>query len=154
MAAPSIEATRKAAAAVQGMAAQEINRRQSAEMGDTLVALFTVLARKVFPSDAESTTVQRVRLMMAAWILRAELEPHKVSPPDEATARKAVDAVAVLNGAALDARIGSEVGDNVMAFFPALANRVMPEQGTAALAGKVHLMVLAYLLRGDLARRR
>ncbi len=153
MATPSAEATRKAAAAIQALAVTDINRRQSSEMGDPLVALFTVLARKVFPQDTESTTVTRVRLMMASWLLRGELEPTAVSPPNEATARKAVDAVANLHGANLDQRIGAEVGDVVLAFFSAFASNVMPEPGADVLSRKVQLMVLAYLLRGDLAKK-
>lgn len=151
MAAPNVEATRKAAGTIQTLSVPEINRRQSAEIGDPLLAFFAILARKLFPAEAESAIVGRVRMMMASWFLRGEIERTPIAPPDEATARQAVDAVAGLDERALDQRIEHEIGDVVMAFFSAFLNKAMPEKNQDARTRQVQLMIHAYLLRGDLA---
>jgi hypothetical protein len=151
MAAPTVEATRKAGAAVQTLSVPEINRRQSAEIGDPLMAFFAILARKLFPAEAESAIVGRVRMMMASWFLRGEIDHTPIAAPDEATARTAVDAVAGLDGRALDQRIEHEIGDVVMAYFSAFLNKVLPEKNPDARTKQVQLMIHAFLLRGDLA---
>jgi hypothetical protein len=151
MAPPNVNETRAAGAAVMAMSGDDIDRRQRQEIGDPLTAFFTILAQKMFPGEPESATVTRVRLMMASWFLRGQLEHTPIAPPDEAKAKAAVAAVAGLGGAALSERIDAEVGDVVMSYFSTFADRFMPENDPAALPNKVHLMLLAYLLRGDLA---
>lgn len=146
MAAPTAEQARAAASGIIDMADAELKRRRSAEAGDVMVAFFAILARKLFPQEQETPTAKRVELMLAAWLLRGDLEKTKIAPPQEAAAKKAVDAVAALNGAALDQRIVAEIGDAVLAFFSAFSKKVMGKVDDR----NVQLMVLAYLLRGDL----
>lgn len=153
MAAPTLEQTRAAASGIHAMADADFARRRSAEAGDALVAFFVILARKLFSAEKENVVATRVELMLAAWFLRGEVDGLAASPPDEAKAKKAVDAVAALDGVALDARIGNEVGDSVMAFFSAFANKVTPDTDPLRRAKTVQLMVLAYLLRGDLTAK-
>ncbi len=91
--------------------------------------------------------------MLAAYLFRGDVEGHMVRAPDEATAKRAADAVASLSGAELDARIDDEVGNAVLSWFGAFCDRFAPERSADARAGNVHLMVLAYLIRGELGRR-
>jgi len=143
----NVEQTRSAAAVIAGMQDADFKKRKSGEAGDVLVGFFSILARKLFPKEQESPTAKRVELMLAAYFMRGELEKLGVKPPDEATAKKAVDKVAALNGPALDARITGEIGDAVLAFFSAFSKKVMGKHDDK----NVQLMVLAYLLRGELA---
>ncbi len=102
---------------------------------------------KVAPKDTDEERARRVEMMVAAYFLRGDLDGKKIAAPDEKQARKAVDGVAALNGAALDKRISAEVGDAAMAFFSAFVNKVTGK----AEPESVQLMVLAFLLRKDLA---
>jgi hypothetical protein len=146
MATPTVEQIRAAGTKLLELQDADFKRRQRAEAGDALVALFVVLATKLAPKDADEQRARRVEMMVAAYFLRGDLDGKKIAAPDEKKARMAVDGVAGLNGAALDKRISLEVGDAAMAFFSAFVNKVTG----AAEAESVQLMVLAFLLRKDL----
>lgn len=151
MATPTVDQTRAAAEKINALSPADFQTRKSQEAGDALMGFFVILAKKVFPKDPEPATVRRVQLMLASYFLRGELDTRKVSAPDEAKARKATDAVAALSGAVIDQRITQELGDPVLTYLRVFADKHMAEADPAALSGKVHLMVLAYLLRGVLA---
>jgi hypothetical protein len=143
------EQTKTAAAGIIEMQDADFKKRKSGEAGDVLVAFFSILARKVFPQEQETPTARRVELMLAAYFLRGELEKTKATPPAEALAKTAVEKVGALDGAALDQRIKAEIGDAVLAFFAAFSKKVMGKHDDR----NVQLMVLAYLLRGDLTAK-
>jgi hypothetical protein len=71
-------------------------------------------------------------------------------PPDEQTGLAAVKTVQSLSGPELEKRVRAEVGDPMLAFFSLLAKSVAPEEDDHAIAKRVHLMILAYLIRGEL----
>jgi hypothetical protein len=73
-----------------------------------------------------------------------------MAPPDEKTALAAVKSVQVLDGATLEKRVREEVGDPLLAMFSLLAKNLSPKDDDPAIAKKVHVMVLAYLIRGEL----
>ena len=150
MAAPTLDQTRAAASGIHSMAEADFKRRRSAEAGDALVAFFVILAKKLFPRDAETDTATRVELMLGAYFLRGDVDKTAVKPPSEATAKKAIDEVSSLDGPALDQRITDEVGDAMLAFFNAFSMKVMPRLEAEARAKTVQLMVLAYLARREL----
>jgi hypothetical protein len=143
----TIEQTRTAAAGITAMQDADFKRRKSGEAGDALIAFFAILAKKLFPQEQEGTQGKRVELMLAAYFLRGELEKLPMKAPDEAKAKLAVDKVTQLNRAGLEKRMMGEVGDAVMAFFSAFSKKVMGKVDDK----NVQLMVLAYLLRRDLA---
>ena len=150
MAAPTLDQTRAAASGIHSMAEADFAKRRSSEAGDALVALFVVLAKKLFPKDKEPQTAARVELMLGAYFLRGEVDHKAAKPPAEAAARKVIDQVAALDGPTLDQRITDEVGDAVLAFFSAFATKAMPGLDPDARAKTVQLMVLAYLARREL----
>ena len=151
MAPPTVDQTRAAAEKVNTLSPADFQKRKSQEVGDALMGFFVILAKKLFPKDPETATVRRVQLMLASYFLRAELDARTVTAPDEAKAKKATDAVTSLSGAALDKRITEELGEPVLTYLRVFAERHMAESDPAALSAKVHLMVLAYLMRGVLA---
>src|SRR6185436_12580612 len=154
MTAPTLEQTRAAASGIHSMANEDFARRKRDEAGDALTAFFVVLARKLFPKDVEESIAARVEAMLAAYFLRGEVEHSKSKPPSEAAAKKAVEAVASLDGAALNRRITDEVGDAMLAFFSAFSNKVLPHETDAERKAKqVQLMVLAYLSRVSVSER-
>jgi hypothetical protein len=59
-------------------------------------------------------------------------------------------AVERLSGAEIDRRISAEIGDAALAAFAGMVRARHPGDGDPAVAQKVHLMVLAYLMRGEL----
>lgn len=71
-------------------------------------------------------------------------------PPDEKTALAAAKKVQVLNGPELERRVRLEVGDPLLAIFALLAKSIEPTADDPAIARRVHGMVLAYLVRGEL----
>jgi hypothetical protein len=72
-------------------------------------------------------------------------------PPDEAKGLEVVKKIQSLNGPDLEKRVRAEVGDPMLAFFSLLAkSTAAPGDDDQAIAKKVHLMVLAYLIRGEL----
>ena len=71
-------------------------------------------------------------------------------PPDEPTGLAVVQKIQSLNGPQLEQRVRAEVGDPMLAFFALLAKSTSPQDDDAQIARKVHLMVLAYLIRGEL----
>jgi hypothetical protein len=72
-------------------------------------------------------------------------------PPDEAKGLEVVKKIQSLNGPDLEKRVRAEVGDPMLAFFSLLAkSTAAPGDDDHAIAKKVHLMVLAYLIRGEL----
>jgi hypothetical protein len=146
MSTPNLEQTRAAATHVMDMQDADFNRRKSAEAGDPLIAMFSILARKLYPTDSATVAGSRVEVMLAAYFLRGDLDNIAVKAPNEQQARKAIDAVAALDGATLTKRMNEDVGDAVMAFFSAFSKKVMGQTE----AKTVQLMVLAYLLRKDL----
>jgi hypothetical protein len=150
MAAPTLDETRAAASGIHSMAEADFKRRRSAEAGDALVAFFVILAKKLFPREPEANIVARVELMLAAYFLRGDVDKTSVKAPSEAVARKAIDKVSGLDGAALDERISDEIGDAMMAFFNAFSMKVMPKLDSEARVKTVQLMVLAYLARREL----
>lgn len=152
MAAPTLEQTRAAASGIHSMAEADFKRRRTAEAGDALVAFFVILAKKLFPNDREPQTAARVELMLGAYFLRGDVEQQAVKPPSEAAAKKVIDSLASLDGAALEKRMGDEVGDAVLAFFSAFATKVLGPLDAEARAQTVQLMVLAYLARPQLAQ--
>ncbi len=152
MAAPTLEQTRAAASGIHSMAEADFKRRRSAEAGDTLVAFFVILAKKLFPQDVEQQTALRVELMLGAYFLRGEVDHSAAKPPAEAAAKKVIDSLAVLDGAALGQRMTDEVGDAVLAFFSAFATKVMGRLDPDSRAKTVQLMVLAYLARPQLVQ--
>jgi hypothetical protein len=145
--AATVEQTQKAGAVITGLQDADFKKRKTAEAGDALVAFFAILAKKVFPKDAEALQARRVEMMLAAFFLRGELEKLPARPPGEAAAKGAVDEVAALDARALEKRMITEVGDAVLAFFTAFSKKVLGEVDD----GAVQLMVLAFLLRRDLA---
>ena len=150
MPAPTIEQTKVAAGAIASMGEADFLLRRRSEAGDTLIAYFVILARKLFAEDAAEQTAQRVEMMLASWFLRGEVEGKKAAPTDPAAAKKAVEKVAALDGAGLGQRMNAEVGDAILAFFTAFQHKTMPETDPDRRARAVQLMILAYLLRGDL----
>jgi hypothetical protein len=150
MAAPTLDQTRTAASGIHSMAEADFVKRRSAEAGDALVAFFVILAKKLFPKDKEPLTAARVELMLAAYFLRGEVDHKAAKPPSEAAAKKAIDLVSSLDGAALDQRITDEIGDAVLAFFSAFSGKVIPGIDPDSRAKTVQLMVLAYLARREL----
>jgi len=151
MAAPTLEQTRAAASGIHSMAEADFKRRRSAEAGDALVAFFVILAKKLFPQDKEQATAARVELMLGAYFLRGDVDQSAAKAPGEAAAKKVIDSLAGLDGAALDQRMTDEVGDAVLAFFSAFATKVLGPLDDDARAKTVQLMVLAYLARPQLA---
>jgi hypothetical protein len=149
--APSVADIKRAAARLQGLRGNELEVLQRDQVGDPLLAGFAVLARKVFPDDAEAATVRRVRLMVASYLLRGDVERTVVRAPTEPEALAAVQAVGALSGAALGERIDAELGHALVTWFSGFAAQLMPEGDPRALPGKVHLMTLAWLARGELA---
>jgi hypothetical protein len=87
--------------------------------------------------------------MVAAYLLRGDLEGARGKPPAEAQAKKAIERVSALGAKALDQRITDELGDAVVAFFSAFSRKVINETDDDR-AKTVQLMVLAYLARRDL----
>jgi hypothetical protein len=71
-------------------------------------------------------------------------------PPDEQAGLAAVKKIQSLSGPDLEKRVRAEVGDPMLAFFSLLAKSAAPEDDDHAVAKKVHLMILAYLVRGEL----
>ena len=152
MTAPTLEQTRAAASGIHSMAEEDFARRRREEAGDALTAFFVVLAKKLFPKDVEEAIAARVETMLAAYFLRGEVEGAKGKPPSEAAAKKAVEHVASLDGAALNQRIDDEIGDAMLAFFSAFSKKVLPlETDGMRVAMQVQLMVLAYLARKHLS---
>lgn len=151
MATPTLEQTRAAGLSLSAMPQSKFDERRHAEAGDALVAFFVILAKKLFPKATEAQTAQRVELMLAAYFLRGDLEKKKLAAPAEAKAKKAVESVATLSGAALEQRMTAEVGDSVLAFLNAFSIKVTQARDDATRAGNVHLMLLAYLVRGALS---
>lgn len=150
MPAPTLEQTRAAGSAIHTMAEADFKRRRSAEAGDALVAFFVILAKQLFPKDAEADITARVELMLAAYFVRGDVEHSKVKAPSEAAAKKAIGRVSSLDGNALDRRITEEVGDAMLAFFNAFSMKVLPKLEPQSRAKSVQLMVLAYLARREL----
>ena len=75
-------------------------------------------------------------------------------PPDEATGLEVVKKIQSLNGPDLEKRVRAEVGDPMLAFFSLLAKSTAgPGDDDHTIAKKVHLMVLAYLIRGELHQK-
>jgi hypothetical protein len=73
-----------------------------------------------------------------------------MAAPDEATALAAVRKVQNLSGRDIETRVRAEVGDPLIAMFALLAKSVAPSDNDSETAKKVHLMVLAYLVREEL----
>ena len=71
---------------------------------------------------------------------------------DQETALQALDLVGDLDAEELDARIDAEIGDNVLGVLSALAKASMPGIDSANHSRTVHLMVLSYLMRGEIER--
>ena len=72
-------------------------------------------------------------------------------PPDEPTGLAVVKKIQSLDGPALEKRVRQEVGDPMLAFFSLLAKSTAgANEDETTLAKRVHLMVLAYLIRGEL----
>jgi len=63
-----------------------------------------ILAKKLFPTDKEAATATRVELMIAAYLLRSDVEGKKGKAPAEGAAKKAIEKVAALDAKALDKR--------------------------------------------------
>jgi hypothetical protein len=72
-------------------------------------------------------------------------------PPDEKTALEAVKRVQSLSGPELEKRVHAEIGDPMLAMFVLLAKNLSPEDDDQAIGKKVHTMILAYLIRGELS---
>jgi hypothetical protein len=73
-----------------------------------------------------------------------------MAAPDEARALAAVRKVQSLSGWEIEKRVRAAVGDPLMAMFALLAKSVAPSDDDHEIAKKVHLMVLAYLVREEL----
>jgi hypothetical protein len=74
-------------------------------------------------------------------------------PPDEAKGLEVVKKIQSLSGPDLEKRVRAEVGDPLLAMFSLLAkSTAAPGDDDHAIARKVHLMVLAYLIRGELTK--
>ena len=71
-------------------------------------------------------------------------------PPDEQTGLAAVQKIQALSGPDLEKRVRAEIGDPMLAFFALLAKSTSPGEDDHAIAKKVHLMILSYLIRGEL----
>jgi hypothetical protein len=74
--------------------------------------------------------------------------------PDEAHALAAVKRVQSLSGPDLEKRVRAEIGDPLLAMFSLLAKNVAPTASDQDIAQRVHLMILAYLVREDLSKAR
>jgi hypothetical protein len=64
-------------------------------------------------------------------------------------ALEAMKTVQALDGRSMEARIQSEIGTPMMAVFTSLARNMFPEDDDDGVAKKVHLMVLAFLLKAE-----
>lgn len=73
-----------------------------------------------------------------------------MSAPDEAAALAVVRKVQSLGGSELEKRVRTEVGDPMLALFSLLAKSIGPPNDDQEVARKVHAMILAYLIRGEL----
>jgi hypothetical protein len=71
--------------------------------------------------------------------------------PDEANAMAALNRVQSLTTHDFDRRISGEIGKPLLGIFYALARSIDPEADSEALAKRVHLMVLSYLMHAELA---
>lgn len=70
--------------------------------------------------------------------------------PDEKRALAAVQRVQALEADELDRRITEEIGNPLLGMFGALAKSISDDESARATAERVHLMVLAFLIRGEL----
>jgi hypothetical protein len=70
-------------------------------------------------------------------------------PASVDSALEAMKTVQALDGRSLEARIQADIGTPMMAVFTSLARSMFPEDDDEVVARKVHLMVLAYLLKGE-----
>lgn len=77
---------------------------------------------------------------------------RRMPAPDEAAALAAVKAVQSLAGPDFEKRVRAEVGDPLLAMFSLLAKSVAPSDDDRAIAQKVQLMLLSYLVREELAK--
>jgi hypothetical protein len=69
-----------------------------------------------------------------------------MTAPSEDHAIEALKKVQALSGAELDGLIDAEIGNSMLGVFQAIATAMFPED-PKGLSKRVHLMVLAYLLR-------
>jgi hypothetical protein len=77
---------------------------------------------------------------------------RRMPAPDEASALAAVKAVQSLSGPDFEKRVRTEVGDPLLAMFSLLAKNVAPSDDDRAIAEKVQLMLLSYLVREELGK--
>jgi hypothetical protein len=75
-----------------------------------------------------------------------------MSVPSEARAVEIMKKIQALSGQELDALIDAEIGNPMLGVFHALASAMFPGEPQNA-AKRVHLMVLAYLMRVEAERR-
>lgn len=73
-----------------------------------------------------------------------------MSPPDAKRAIAAMQTVQNLSGDELDLRISREAGDHVLAAFSATARALAPDDPPHETARKVQLLLMGYLIRGEL----
>jgi hypothetical protein len=82
--------------------------------------------------------------------IHAKMRP--MPAPNEAAALAAVKVVQALSGPDLEKRVRAEIGDPLLAMFSLLAKNVNPDADDRAIARQVQLMILAYLVREELAK--
>ncbi|MEW5848326.1 MAG: hypothetical protein AB2A00_05905 [Myxococcota bacterium] len=73
-----------------------------------------------------------------------------MSAPDEARALEALKTVQSIPAKDLDQLVTDEIGQSLLGVFAAMARAMGPDDDRQETARKVHLMVLAYLMRGEL----
>lgn len=73
------------------------------------------------------------------------------SPYPRDAVERAFDVVRRWNATELQQHVGTEIGREVMGLFGALARSSYPDASDAERSKAVHLMVVAWLLRGQLS---
>jgi hypothetical protein len=75
-------------------------------------------------------------------------------PPDEKTALEAMKRVQGMSAHEIAKRMKDEVGDPMLAMFQLMAQTLTPDGAPNELTNRVvHLMVLAYTVRGEVGRQ-
>ena len=62
---------------VQSMSGPELEKRVRAEIGDPLLAMFSLLAKSIAPAASDQDIAQRVQLMILAYLVREDLSSAK-----------------------------------------------------------------------------
>ena len=75
-----------------------------------------------------------------------------MATPVEARVLEAMKRVQKFSGKELDRKITEEVGDPMLGAFKALATSMLGKENNDRVNQAVHLMVLAYLMRGQVER--